>query len=386
LFRRHFFLVSALGLLAVMVVLGVARRAFGTNAQPGAGGAGGGPPAAAGKSGGARGPGGPGGGALVTPAVVRPHVFTEAVDVLGVARGRQSVTITSSTTELVTKVRFRDGQQVTKGAVLVDLQAGEEEADIITARAAATQADRQYRRWKVLADKGIAAPAALDQYRSAAEQARANLQAALSRRGDRVIRAPFSGVVGLSTVTPGTLINPGATIATLDDVSVIRVDFDVPDRYLSLLRPGAPIAARPDALPGQTFPGRIATLDSRVDERTRTIRARAEFANPGGLLKPGMMIRVGIQQGQRQSLAVPEAAVQYVGDSANVFIIQRQNGRATAEQRPVTLGASDNGLVEIRDGVRPGEQVVADGVSRLQPGQPLRLPGARTAGVGGPAR
>lgn len=374
--RRHFFLIGAVAALALMLVLGGFRLIFPAASQDS-----GGPPGAAaaqgpaGKAGGR--PGGGGMAAPVTPATATTRTFADRIEVLGVAKGRQSVTITSNATELVTRVRFRDGQYVAKGAILADLQASEEDASIITARAAATQADRQYRRWKTLADKGIVSPAAMEQYQAASEQAQANLLAAQSRRNDRVIRAPFSGVVGLSNIAPGTLINPGAVVATLDDLSVIRVDFDVPDRYLPVLRQGQGIVARPDALPGRSFAGRIAMLDTRVDERTRSIKARAEFANPAGELKPGMLIRVGIDQGQRQGVAAPEAAVQFVGDAANVFVIVHDGDRATAEQRPVTLGASDAGFVEIRSGLRVGESVVADGVSRLQPGQAVRLAGGK---------
>ena len=132
--------------------------------------------------------------------------------------------------------------------------------------------------------------------------------------GDRVIRAPFSGVVGLSDVAPGTLINPGAPIVALDDIAVVRVDFDVPDRYISTLRPGLPILARTDAWPEQPVQGRVATVDTRVDQRTRSVKARAEFPNPQGRLRPGMLVHVALERGARDALAVPEAAVQFEGD------------------------------------------------------------------------
>jgi membrane fusion protein, multidrug efflux system len=376
--RRHFFLFGALAVLAVVIVLGLGRILFPPATANGAGGAPGAAAASGGGGGAGRrpgGPGGPGGGAAVTPTTAAVRTFTDRIEVIGVARGRQSVTITSSTTELVTRVRFRDGQSVPRGAVLVDLQASEEDANIITARAAEEQARRQYLRWKTLADKGIVSPAAMEQYKATHEQARANLLAAQSRRSDRAIRAPFSGVVGISDIAPGALINPGAEVATLDDISTIRVDFEIPDRYLPVVRQGQAIVARPDALADRSFPGRIATLDTRIDERTRAIRARAEFANPTGELRPGMMMRVGINQSSRQAVSVPEAAVQYLGESANVFVIAKGPNGAVAEQRPVTLGLTEQGFVEIRTGLRAGEQVIADGISRIQPGQPVRVAG-----------
>ena len=202
-----------------------------------------------------------------------------------------------------------------------------------------------------------------------------------------MIRAPFAGVVGLSDIAPGALVNPGAAIVTLDDISSVRVDFEVPDRYLASIREGQPITARIDAYPGQVIQGRIQKLDTRIDERTRAITARAEFPNPDRKLKPGMMLRVAIAQGQRQVVAAPESAVSVQGDSAFVFVVSGQGDQARTEQRPVLTGVRQDGFVEIRDGLRAGEQIVADGLNKIQPGQPVRIlasqkgaePGARAA-------
>ncbi|HEX5775736.1 MAG TPA: efflux RND transporter periplasmic adaptor subunit, partial [Caulobacteraceae bacterium] len=190
---------------------------------------------------------------------------------------------------------------------------------------------------------------------------------------------PFSGVVGLSDIAPGALIAPGSPIVSLDDLSVIRVDFDVPDRYLPLLRPGAPITARPDAYPDVMMAGRVAELDTRVNTNTRAIRARAEFANGGRLIRPGMMVRVGLEHGARVGVAVPEAAVQYEGDQAYVFVIAPGPKGLSATKRPVVAGVNDGGFVEVRSGLRAGERVVGDGLNRVQDGQPVRVgppPGA----------
>jgi hypothetical protein len=161
-------------------------------------------------------------------------------------------------------------------------------------------------------------------------------------------------VVGLSDIAPGALINPGAAIVTLDDISAMRVDFEVPDRYLASLREGQTIYARSDAYPGETIQGRIAKLDTRIDERTRAITARAEFPNPGRRLKPGMMLRVAIARGQRQGLSIPEAALSVQGDSAFVYVLSGQGDQVTAEQRPVRTGIRQDGAVEILEGLRSG--------------------------------
>lgn len=336
--------------------------------------------------------GGPSGGArggptAVSVVVVQPRTFTDTIDVLGVAKGRQSVTLSAATTQLVSQVRFTPGQNVAKGQVLLELKATEQDAGLEQSRARAAQAEREYQRWKILADKGFASKSALDQYEAAWISAKADVAAAQARLGDRVIRAPFSGVVGLSDVAPGAVINPGAAIVTLDDLSAVRVDFQVPDRFLATIHEGQAITASIDAYPGLKVQGRIAKLDTRIDERTRALTARAEFPNPDRRLKPGMMMRVAVAQGARQGLAAPESAVSVEGDSAFVYVLAAQGQHMSAEQRPVVTGARQDGFVELKQGVAAGDRLVADGLNKIQPGQPVRLvgqggPGARPGAMG----
>lgn len=370
--RRHFFLIAAVLILGLMTVAGAMKVLAGPEEKAGPGGPGGG--------------GGGGGRAQqVEAAVVGVRSFSDSIDVLGVAKGRQSVTLTAATTELISRVMFQDGQQVPRGAALVELQAGEEDAAILLARAELDQARKARERWNTLAERGVAPRATAEQFEAAYQTARARLASAQARRGDRIIRAPFAGVVGLTDVTPGTLINPGAPIVTLDDLSVVRVDFDVPERFLGGLREGLQIQATADALQGAAFQGRIAELDTRIDERSRAITARAEFPNQNGALRPGMLMRVRIARGSRSSVAAPEAAVQFEGSSASVFKIVRQGERTVAQRATVLTGAREGGYVEIREGLNAGERIVAAGLNRVQPNQPVRVAGEGPA-RGGAAR
>lgn len=360
--KRHFFLVVAAVVLGLMIVAAILRVAFAEEE-------------------GGRGPGGPGGpgggrGQQVSEATVVLRPFSDQIDVLGVARGQRSVNITSATSELITAVLFEDGQRVGAGAPLVRLQAGEEEATIIQARANLAQAEREYERFRGLAERGVAPRVSAEDALTVVETARATLAAAEARQGDRVIRAPFAGVLGLSTVTPGTLISPGAVITTLDDISVIRVDFPVPERYLGLLRQGLPITATADAYAGESFEGQIALIDTRINETTRAVTARAEFPNPGGRIRPGMLMRVGIQQGQRQSPSVPESAVQFEGENAFVYRIAAGERGSTAQRVEVEPGAVEGGFVEILSGLTANDRVVGSGLNRIQPNAPVTVAGA----------
>lgn len=354
--KRHFFLIAAGALLALMIVAAVMRVAFAQDEGEGRGG-----------------PGGRGGGQQVSQAVAAQREFTDQIEVLGVARGNRSVNITSATSQLITRVLFTDGQRVAAGTRLVELQAQEEDAGIIEARAQVELAQSQYNRYRELGERGFAPQMMVEQYRTELSTARANLAAANARRGDRSIRAPFAGVLGLSSVTAGTLINPGAIITTLDDIDTIRVDFPVPERYLPSLRQGLPITATADALGDQTFQGRIALIDTRVNETTRAITARAEFPNPGGRIRPGMLMRVAVEQGARQSVAVPEAAIQYEGEGAFVYRIAGGERGSTAQRVSVEAGVVENGYVEILSGLRAGERIVGSGLNRIQPNSPVTV-------------
>ena len=344
--------------MVVAAVLKIVFASDGPQAGPGAG------------RGGAR-------GQQVSEVVVDARQFSDQIRVLGVARGVKSVNITSPTTQLITRVMFVDGQRVSAGAPLVELQAREEEATVIEAQARVAQAQREYERYKALTDRGVAPRILLEQAETSLATTRASLQAAQARRGDRVIRAPFAGTLGLSSVTPGTLINPGAVIATLDDTSSVRVDFPLPERYLGRLQAGAPITATADAYGEEPFQGRIELIDTRVNETTRAATARAVFTNPGGRIRPGMMMRVAVQQGQRQAVSAPEAAIQYEGSGAFVYRIASGQNGSTAQRVEITTGAVENGYVEILSGVEAGEHLVGSGLNRIQPGAPISVAGAQ---------
>ena len=276
-FKRHFFIIAAACLVGLMVLAAVLKITLADD-KGGAGGPGG--------------RGGPGGGRgqAVAEATATPREFADQIRVLGVARSKRSVNITSNSTELITRVMFTDGQRVAAGTPLVELQAREEDADLIQARAQLAQAQREYDRYKILAERGVAPRVTAETAETALQTARAAVSASEARRGDRVLRAPFAGVLGLTSVTPGTLISPGSVITTLDDISAIRVDFPLPERYLGVLQVGTPLTATADAYADETVSGRIALLDTRVNEQTRAVIARAEFPNPGNRIRPGMMM------------------------------------------------------------------------------------------------
>ena len=207
----------------------------------------------------------------------------------------------------------------------------------------------------MLATQKLSPAGQLDAQRATMESTRARLDATRARLSDRVITAPFAGVLGFRQVSPGTLVTPGTVIASLDDVSVIKLDFAVPEAFLSAVAPGQAITAGSAAWPDREFNGLVTTVDSRVDPVTRAVTVRAELPNPDRELRPGMLLTVRLFRPERQALVVPEISVIQVARQAHVF---RVKDDGTVEQVDVRLGQRRRGEVEVLEGLSAGDRVV----------------------------
>ncbi|MFQ5347105.1 MAG: efflux RND transporter periplasmic adaptor subunit [Rhodothalassiaceae bacterium] len=311
-----------------------------------------------------------GGATPVAVAAVAPHEFADRIEAIGTAIADESVILTARVAEAVRAVHFEDGQIVEKGAVLVAFEHDEESAALAEARAALVEAQRQLERIRDLVARGNATLATRDERVRAVDEARARVAAAEARVEDRILRAPFSGVLGLRQVSVGAVVTPGTPVTTLDDVFPIKVDFAIPERFLSALAPGQTIIARAAAFPGETFRGTVKTIDSRVDPVTRAVTVRAAIPNEDARLRPGMLLTVEVISRKRRSLAVPEEAIVPIGRAQYVFVVTGEN---TTERRQVSTGIRRPGVVEILDGLEAGETVVVAGALRLRPGQPVRI-------------
>ena len=306
--------------------------------------------------------------ARVTTALVAQKPWRDTIEALGTARANESVMITAKVTETVVRVNFEDGDLVEAGSVLVDLSGRAEVAGLAEAAAAYREAQRLFRRQQQLTNQQLIPASQLDAQRAAMESARARLDATRARLEDRVISAPFAGVLGFRQVSPGTLVTPGTTIASLDDVSVIKLDFAVPEAFLSALSAGQAITASSAAWPDRDFSGLVTSVDSRVDPVTRAVTVRAELPNPDRELRPGMLLTVRVHRPERQALVVPEISVTQVAQSAHVF---RVRDDATVEQVTVKLGQRRSGEVEVLEGLAPGDRIVVDGTVKLRQGTPI---------------
>lgn len=303
--------------------------------------------------------------ATVTTTIVQPSAWTDSIAALGTVHANESVTITAKVSETVDQVRFDSGDYVQAGQVLVTLTGKTEVAGLDAASASYRAAEQLFERQQALAAQKLIAASSIDAQRGVRDAAKANMDVVRAALSDRVITAPFDGVLGLRQVSRGSLITPNTAIATLDDVSIIKLDFSVPEHDLPLVSKGQMVIASSDAYPGKTFAGSIATLDSRVDPLTRAITVRADIPNPDRKLRAGMLLDVAVQLPARQAMQLPELAIQQVGQQAFVFRVGAGNKVALL---PVHIGARKPGSVEIIDGLRVGDRIVVEGIVKLHDG------------------
>lgn len=304
----------------------------------------------------------------VIVAPVRVSEISDRVEALGTARANESVSITANVTEKISEIHFEDSQRVRKGDVLVVLEQSEEQANLEQARAVLGERQLALDRLLTLEKRQLAATDELDNARLGVEQAKANISAIQARINDRVIRAPFAGVLGLRNISVGALVEAGDLIVTLDDVRFIKLDFSVPALFLPELKAGLRINARAASLANKSYLGEVRSVDSRVDPVTRSVQVRALLPNPQGDIVPGVLMQINLLRNTRQAMLVPEAALLPQANEEYVMVRVSIEGKDSVEKRRVTIGARTPGMVEILSGLNEGEQVVTHGNSKVQPG------------------
>lgn len=334
----------------------------GATAAAARGGSSGRPGAASGQGGGFNAP------TPVVTVAVRSAVLTRALSAVGTAQANEAVSITSKTSNIVSRVRFTDGQPVQMGDILVELDSAQARADLAVAQAALTESTSQYQRSKELLNTQAVSKSQFDQLVATKQANEARLAAARARLEDTVIRAPFSGRVGLRKVSVGSLISPGALITTLDDTSIIKLDFSVPENVVASLRAGLTVKARSNAYPGRVFTGRVSSVDSRIDPTSRSVAVRALVPNSDGALRPGLFMTVELESDSRTALVIPEEALVPEKSSQYVFIVRD----GVASKREVTIGARQPGSVEVLAGLAAGERVIVEGTIKARDGGPVR--------------
>jgi len=314
--------------------------------------------------------GGRGGETQVEITLVEMQRMAERVETIATAVANESVDVVPKVSDTISQVRFEDGDFVQQGDILVELTNESEAARLDEALAGAEEARRQFIRIEELFGRSLVARIDLDVAKAAMEMADARLEGVMVAMEDRIVRAPITGVLGFRNVSEGSLATANTVITTLDDISVIKLDFTVPEKHLAQLSTGQKILAKTIAYPDRVFEGEVRVVSSRIDPVTRSVSLRAHINNTRGLLRPGMLMTVEMELNEQLSMVVPELSAIVSQGNAYVFVVDDNN---LVQQVKVELGRRRPGVVEILSGLNPGDRVISRGVNKVRPGQKVSI-------------
>ena len=363
---------TVLGVLAVVVVavaagggywIGHQRSASADDSARGAAGA------APGKAGG---PAASGPSAQVTVEAVKVVTASmpQTITAVGSLRSDESVTLRPENAGRISAITFQEGQRVAKGAPLVRLDPAIPQAEYEQAKANFTLAQSKFDRAVDLAKRNYISGQAKDEAENNLKVAQASLQLAEAKLAKTDIRAPFSGIIGLRSVSIGDYVKEGADLVNLESIDPLKVDFRVPENYLRQVQPGQSLTITLDAMPGKSFDGKVVAVNPLVDAAGRSIVIRAQVPNPDTLLRPGIFARVRlITRDQADAMVLPEQAMVPQGSEQYVFkVIDGKAARVKIE-----TGQRRDGMVEVVAGLVPGDTVVTAGQLKIRDGSAVRI-------------
>jgi multidrug efflux system membrane fusion protein len=330
------------------------------------------------------------GGPPISAAAVVEKTITETQEFSGRLEAIEQVQIRPRVSGFITAINFKPGSQVKKGETLFVIDPRPYQAEANRAEAAAGSARAKadlakvelVRAEKLLADKAIAQreydalSSSLKQLDADARAAQAQYESAKLNLSYTQVTSPINGRVSKAEITLGNLVDASAVLTSVVSLDQIYASFDGDeDTYLRVgaaAHQGKPATVKIGLANETGFPheGKLEFVDNQLDPRSGSVRMRATFANTDGALVPGLFARVQLagSTGAKSALLINERAVSTDQDRKFVFVVGKDN---KAEYRPVTLGPQIDGLRVVRDGLKPGEKIVINGLQRVRPGAPI---------------
>lgn len=309
----------------------------------------------------------------VTTTVAKQETWDTSMNAIGSVAAVNGVTVSADLPGVVEQISFNSGQRVSKGDVLVRLDTKQERAQLAAASAQLELSRVQLQRATGLRAKDIVAQEVVDQTAAEAKQAEARVGEIRATIERKTIRAPFTGVLGLRQVNLGQYLAGGAPIVSLQALQPVYVHFNLPQQEVGKLRAAREVRVTSDSFDGVAV-GKVAAIDSVVDEATRNVRVQAIFDNRDLKLRPGMFVQTQLASGGNSSVvALPTSAIAYAPFGDSVFIVEDVKGPdgksyRGVRQQFVKLGPARGDIVAVVSGVKPGEEVVTSGVFKLRPG------------------
>ncbi|MGB1580986.1 MAG: efflux RND transporter periplasmic adaptor subunit [Nevskiales bacterium] len=330
----------------------------------------------------------------ISATTVKKQAWTQSLEAVGSLRAVNGIQVTSEVAGKVEALHFESGQRVEKGAVLVEMDAQTDRADLKTYEAQARLANTDLQRLRKLYELESISKADLDRAESEAAQSRARVQTQKARIALKTITAPFAGELGIRQVDLGQYVDPGNEIVTLQALDSLYVDFTLPEQHLARVQPGQAVSIRVDALPGETLQGKIQAVETRVDPETRNFPVRAQLENTEGRLRPGMFARVNIALPEREEVVlIPRTAISYNAYGNSVFVVtekeadQSEDAEQAAQadsaaagetglvvrQRFVQTGEGRGDYVVVESGLKEGDRIATSGLLKLRNDQPVKI-------------
>jgi membrane fusion protein (multidrug efflux system) len=319
--------------------------------------------------------------AAVTSTIAKSQTWQPVLSVVGSMRAVNGVLVSTDLAGIVAQIAFDSGTEVKKGDLLVKLDTQQEDAQLHSAQARRELARISLDRQKDLIAKKAVAQSDVDSAESEFRQADAAVEESQALIARKTIAAPFDGVVGIRQVDLGQYLNVGSTIAPLQSLDPIYVEFGIPQQDIDQVVPGKKLRVRADGIDGREFQGEVTAIDSKVDESTRNVTVQGTVRNPDHKLRPGMYVSVDVLLPEQEGVvAIPATAIDYAPYGDSVFIVKDAtepgpDGKLGKEvvQQFVKLGASRGDQVAVLSGVKPGDEVVTSGVFKLRSHAPVMI-------------
>lgn len=315
----------------------------------------------------------------VSAAEAKSEVVPNLLTAVGSLVAVHQVDVSADVNGRVTEIKFEPGTRVEAGKPLVQLFDAPEQGDLANYKAQATVAQLSLDRAKQLAARQFGPQATVDNAQAAYDQALAGIAKTEALISQKLVRAPFSGDLGVRKVEVGQYLTAGTAIVSLTDLSELWANFTVTEKDSGNLKVGQAVRLKVDAYPGRVFEGKITTIEPQISTDTRNIRVQATIANPEKILKPGMFVTTTVVLPEKPAvITVPETAVDYTLYGDSVFVIaekKEEDGKTSlsAVRTFVQTGNRVEGRVEIVKGLKAGDKVVAVGQLKLQSGAPVSI-------------
>lgn len=317
--------------------------------------------------------------AVTTPAVsveagkVERLVLPQGITAVGSLRSDESITLRPEVAGRISAIQFREGERVAKGTPLIKLDPSISQAELQQAQANMTLAKAKYDRAIDLQGKGFVSGQAKDEAENNLKVTEAALALAQAKLAKLSIAAPFSGIIGLRSVSVGDYVKEGADMVNLEAIDPLKVDFRVPEIYLSQIKVGQSLTMNLDAMPGKTYEAKVIAINPLVDAAGRAVVIRAQVRNQDTTLRPGMFVRVRLlTHDTQQALVVPEQAIVPQGDEWFVYRVVA----GKAQRTKVEIGQRRDGKAEVVKGLSDGDVVITAGQLKIREGVPVQVAAA----------